>query len=197
MVKNNQVKENKQKWQNWPSTCHESPFASFLFHQLKKLPSPNMHIWCCFCLSVPCISLMLLLLLLSGAVSTTAFTLMMRCSQRASPHCRASHYSLLATAEVLGKLTFSVFVGAITDVVGYSTAFGLFLILSIIVLPLFRLAPLSLEGGSDCTVSTSNKNCWCMVCCVCSLFWSSDVEIIMNVCVCLCVCVCACVLIDV
>ena len=109
-------------------------------------------------LSVPCISLMLVLLLVSGAVSTTAFTLMMQCSQLASPHCRASHYSLLATAEVLGKLMFSVFVGSITDAVGYSAAFGLFLTLSIIVLPLFRLAPLSVMGGPQCTDSTSNKN---------------------------------------
>ena len=126
----------------------------------RKTPS-YLPTYLLFFLSVPCISLMLLLLLLSGAVSTAAFTLMMQCSQRASPHCRASHYSLLATAEVLGKLMFSVFVGAVTDAVGYPMAFGLFLTLSIIVLPLFTQAPLSLARRPDCKVetTTSNKNC--------------------------------------
>ncbi|XP_076464989.1 major facilitator superfamily domain-containing protein 3-like isoform X2 [Babylonia areolata] len=112
--------------------------------------------------TVSCITLMQILMVVSGAVSTAAFTLMMQCSQHASPHCRASHYSLLATAEVLGKLLFSVFVGVITDWLGYSLAFGLFLTLSLIVLPLFHYAPNSLSvsvaslqrEGNGC-----NKNC--------------------------------------
>ncbi|XP_070176914.1 major facilitator superfamily domain-containing protein 3-like [Littorina saxatilis] len=108
--------------------------------------------------TVPCIFLMLVLLVVSGAVSTAAFTLMMQCSQRASPQCRASHYSLLATAEVLGKLMFSVFVGAITDAVGYTVAFGLFLTLSVIVLPLFRYAPPSLMKVSKPNLNGCNKN---------------------------------------
>ncbi|KAL8624875.1 hypothetical protein ACOMHN_016171 [Nucella lapillus] len=109
--------------------------------------------------TAPCVTLMLLLLLVSGAVSTAAFTLMMQCSQRADAHCRASHYSLLATAEVLGKLVFSIFVGALTDFLGYSLAFGLFLSLSLIVLPLFWYAPKSLVGVSCSEGGERGKNC--------------------------------------
>lgn len=101
------------------------------------------------CFSDLCIILMLLLLVVSGSISTAAFTLMMQCSRRAKATCQASHYSLLATAEVLGKLLFSVFVGALTDAVGYPWAFGLFTLLSIIVLPLFSYTPHCLLNHSS------------------------------------------------
>lgn len=101
---------------------------------------------------------MLLLLIVSGAISTAAFTLMMHCSQQANQKCQASHYSLLATAEVLGKLLFSVFVGAITDMVGYAWAFGLFITLSVAVLPLFSYAPHCLGSRSESAENNLNKN---------------------------------------
>lgn len=43
---------------------------------------------------------------------------------------QATHYSFLATLEVLGKLTFSAVAGGVVDCVGFQVAFLLFLTLS-------------------------------------------------------------------
>lgn len=51
-----------------------------------------------------------------------------------SPHpsslLQATHYSFLATLEVLGKLTFSALAGGVVDWFGFQVAFLLFLTLS-------------------------------------------------------------------
>lgn len=43
---------------------------------------------------------------------------------------QATHYSFLATLEVLGKLTFSTVAGGVVDWLGFQVAFLLFLTLS-------------------------------------------------------------------
>ncbi|XP_071101577.1 major facilitator superfamily domain-containing protein 3-like [Haliotis cracherodii] len=87
------------------------------------------------------IGLMLIMLLISGYITTATFTLMMECSQRAPASVQASHYTTLATLEVLGKLTFSVVTGWITDMTSYSIVFVLFTCLSAVIIPVFRYAP--------------------------------------------------------
>ena len=84
---------------------------------------------------------MCFMLLGSGIITTTTFTLMMFCSQRAPDKIQASHYTTLATLEVLGKLTFSVMIGSLTDAVGYLLVFLLFIILSVLVLPVLTRRP--------------------------------------------------------
>ena len=85
--------------------------------------------------------IMCLMLLGSGIITTTTFTLMMYCSQRASAKIQASHYTTLATIEVLGKLSFSVMIGSLTDIIGYIPVFLLFIILSLVVLPVLTKCP--------------------------------------------------------
>lgn len=81
------------------------------------------------------------MLLISGTVTTALFTLMMQCSQRAPPTVQATHYTVLATLEVMGKLTFSVLLGPFTEVLGYQFIFVVFIVLTISVLFLFRDFP--------------------------------------------------------
>lgn len=68
-------------------------------------------------------------LFLSGLLTTITFTLMMEVSLGAPLQIQASHYSLLATFEVLGKLIFQPIISIFTDFFGYSLAFVLFVIL--------------------------------------------------------------------
>ncbi|XP_032465573.1 major facilitator superfamily domain-containing protein 3 isoform X5 [Phocoena sinus] len=68
---------------------------------------------------------------LGGLVTTTTFTLMMRCSQLApSALQQATHYSLLATLELLGKLLMGTLAGALADSLGPRLCFSVFLALS-------------------------------------------------------------------
>ncbi|XP_061294232.1 major facilitator superfamily domain-containing protein 3 isoform X1 [Bos javanicus] len=68
--------------------------------------------------------------LLGGLVTTTTFTMMMRCSQLAPSALQATHYSLLATLELLGKLLVGTLAGALADSLGPRLCFSLFLALS-------------------------------------------------------------------
>ncbi|XP_052812189.1 major facilitator superfamily domain-containing protein 3-like [Mya arenaria] len=101
--------------------------------------------------------LMCTMLLGSGVVTTTTFTLMMYCSQRSPSAIQASHYTTMATAEVLGKLTFSVLIGSFADTFGYSLAFLLFVILAVLVLPVLMNCPLSLREMLNNTGNKSNR----------------------------------------
>ncbi|GFW25114.1 major facilitator superfamily domain-containing protein 3 [Trichonephila clavipes] len=56
----------------------------------------------------------------AGLVTTAIFTLMMSCSLKAPPSLQATHYSVLASVEVAGKLIFSSFAGALIDAMGIS-----------------------------------------------------------------------------
>lgn len=92
----------------------------------------------CFVLAI--IS-MCLMLLVSGIVTTATFTLMMQCSKRAPSHVQASHYTTLATLEVVGKLLFSVSLGSVTDAIGYENVFILFLVLTTLVISFLQSCP--------------------------------------------------------
>ncbi|TFJ97028.1 sphingomyelin phosphodiesterase 2 [Platysternon megacephalum] len=67
---------------------------------------------------------------IGGLITTLAFSTMMQCTQRADGSIQATHYSFLATLEVLGKLAFSTFVGSIVDWLGFASSFCCFLFLS-------------------------------------------------------------------
>lgn len=104
----------------------------------------------CYVISI---ASMLTMLLISGTVTTATFTMMMQCSQLAPDRIQATHYTVLATLEVLGKLTFSVATGPITDFVGYRYVYFLFMALTAVLLPLFKCCPSSLEEKVN-----TNKN---------------------------------------
>jgi len=78
---------------------------------------------------------LLLLTLLSGIVTTATFTLMMHCSRQAPPGVQATHYTLLATTEVVGKLAFTSVCGWLADLAGYQFLFLVFAVLSAVILP--------------------------------------------------------------
>ncbi|XP_053655070.1 major facilitator superfamily domain-containing protein 3 isoform X3 [Cherax quadricarinatus] len=65
----------------------------------------------------------------SGIISTASFTLMMRVSRECTTETQASHYSVLASVEIAGKLLFATAAGFIIDSVGMSWTFTLFIIL--------------------------------------------------------------------
>ncbi|KAF4113403.1 major facilitator superfamily domain-containing protein 3 isoform X1 [Onychostoma macrolepis] len=67
---------------------------------------------------------------IAGLITTLTFTTMMNCTQRAEESIQATHYSFLATMEVLGKLSFSALAGGMVDTVGFPIAFILFLFLT-------------------------------------------------------------------
>lgn len=73
-------------------------------------------------------------LVVSGAITTNVLTLMMECTRsEVVEGARATHYTILSTAEVLGKLLFSSLgAAALTDVLGYSFAYLIFLALTIL-----------------------------------------------------------------
>ncbi|XP_072855750.2 major facilitator superfamily domain-containing protein 3 isoform X3 [Pogona vitticeps] len=66
----------------------------------------------------------------AGLITTLTFSMMMHCSQKARESIQATHYSFLATLEVLGKLVFSTLAGSLVDGLGFVSAFGIFLSLS-------------------------------------------------------------------
>ncbi|XP_032704100.1 major facilitator superfamily domain-containing protein 3 isoform X1 [Lontra canadensis] len=82
--------------------------------------------------------------LLGGLVTTTTFTLMMRCSQLAPRALQATHYGLLATLELLGKLFLGTLAGALADSLGLPLCFAFFLALSGMPVLYLSLAPGSL-----------------------------------------------------
>lgn len=112
---------------------------------------------------------------LGGLVTTATFTLMMRCSQLAPsalqvrggagtpgaaglgfqqvltcmlPPPQATHYSLLATLELLGKLMLSALAGALADSLGLPLCFSLFLALSATPIMYLGLAPNTLASSA-------------------------------------------------
>ncbi|XP_061464221.1 major facilitator superfamily domain-containing protein 3 [Rhineura floridana] len=67
---------------------------------------------------------------IAGLITTMTFSMMMHCTQKAKESIQATHYSLLATLEILGKLVLSSLAGSIVDWLGFTWAFGIFLALS-------------------------------------------------------------------
>ena len=87
---------------------------------------------------------------LSGGIITTAtFTLMMLSSQNSSPGTKASHSALLATVEVLGKLSMISSSGFLVDVVGYPCFFGFCLFLALLFIPVLRNGKFSASKRSQ------------------------------------------------
>lgn len=84
---------------------------------------------------------MMLLLLLSGMVTTTTFTFMMQCSRLAPPSMQATHYTMLATLEVFGKLIFMTLAGWLVDRLGYPVMFLAFCGLTFLPFLWFRQCP--------------------------------------------------------
>lgn len=108
----------------------------------------------CFVLAIVSMCLMLLV---SGIVTTATFTLMMQCSKRAPSHVQASHYTTLATLEVVGKLLFSVSLGSVTDAIGYENVFILFLVLTTLVISFLQSCPEELIHHKE-EVSVKDKS---------------------------------------
>ncbi|XP_063777122.1 major facilitator superfamily domain-containing protein 3 [Pseudophryne corroboree] len=78
---------------------------------------------------------------LAGIITTVTFTLMMHCTRQAEQGIQATHYSLLSSLEVLGKVCFAAVSGILVDSLGVSPTFCLFIFLSF--LPLLHLQRLS------------------------------------------------------
>ena len=90
-----------------------------------------------------------LLLLLSGAITTVTFAWMMYCSQLAPSRRQASHYTSLATCEVLGKLIFvSLTSGWLVEQLGYAAVHLVYVVLAAAMLRCFRHVPVSI-GHKD------------------------------------------------
>ena len=79
--------------------------------------------------------------LCAGLMTTACFTAMMTLSQSAAPRVQTSHYSLLSTMEVLGKLMFASVAGALIDLAGLESVFIVFVILAVATVPLLLRMP--------------------------------------------------------
>lgn len=106
------------------------------------------------------VMVMTLLLFGSGVVTTTTFTLMMYCSQLSPLEIQASHYTTIATVEVLGKLVFSSLIGQFVDMFGYPLTFSLCTLLGLIVIPVLYKCPqtlLHMNGEAACNRNKKDK----------------------------------------
>lgn len=128
-----------------------------IVHSNQSFPPSNIT-WFLYSPVLAIIS-MCLMLLVSGIVTTATFTLMMQCSKRAPSHIQASHYTTLATLEVVGKLLFSVSLGSVTDAIGYENVFILFLVLTTLVISFLQSCPQELTHHQE-EVSVKNKSEW-------------------------------------
>lgn len=98
---------------------------------------------------------LLVLLLLSGIITTVTFTFMMQCSRSANADIQATHYTTLATVEVLGKLSFTAACGWLADIFGYRFLFLSFATLSVTVLPLLKACPEEIVSSEPGCYSTA------------------------------------------
>ncbi|XP_076303982.1 major facilitator superfamily domain-containing protein 3-like [Tachypleus tridentatus] len=67
----------------------------------------------------------------AGIATAAAFTIMMICSQGALQVVQATHYTILASLEVAGKLVFSSLSGMLIDTFGLSAIYFVFVLLSL------------------------------------------------------------------
>lgn len=77
--------------------------------------------------------------LIGGTITTATFTLVMLSAQNSSQGTKASHSAVLATAEVLGKLSMISLSGILVDLVGYQCYFGLCLFLALLAVPVLKV----------------------------------------------------------
>lgn len=78
-----------------------------------------------------------------GALTTAMFAFMM---SRVDKRIGATHFTLLATLEVIGKMPSSLASGALADSVGLAAAFGIAALLSLLYLPLLLLPGIRGKG---------------------------------------------------
>lgn len=83
----------------------------------------------------------------SGVISTVTFTFMMMKSRECSQESQASHYSVLASIEVAGKLIFASIAGFVIDNFGILWSFSLFAFLCILPLIVIYAAPCHLYSS--------------------------------------------------
>ncbi|TNN14316.1 Major facilitator superfamily domain-containing protein isoform 1 [Schistosoma japonicum] len=105
--------------------CLQSPVTLIAFESVWiRIPNVSFWIGCLF---------MNGLLFVSGAITTIMFTLMMHCTRsETSKEYQATHYCILSSAELLGKLIFGTIAAYFTDVFGYGVAYLCFLLLSLL-----------------------------------------------------------------
>jgi len=77
----------------------------------------------------------------AGMLTTACFTAMMSLSQAAPEDIQSSHYSFLATMEVLGKLIFATISGSLIDSFGVDSVYLLFAFFSVLTVPLVWAMP--------------------------------------------------------
>lgn len=77
----------------------------------------------------------------AGVITTATFTLMMRLSQRAPERVKGTHYTTLATFEVLGKLAFASVAGGLIDHFGLEIMFVVFVTMAVLCVPLAVYIP--------------------------------------------------------
>ena len=77
----------------------------------------------------------------AGVLTTAVFTLMMRLSQTAPEAIKGTHYTTLATFEVLGKLAFAAISGYLIDTFGLEALYLLFVILAFMTVPFVMSVP--------------------------------------------------------
>ncbi len=85
--------------------------------------------------------------LASGVLTTAMFAFMMSCVDR---RIGASHYTLLASVEVIGKMT-GAFSGVLADRIGYGGLFVGGTVVSLALTPLLRPALLAMRGAQEGT----------------------------------------------
>ena len=77
----------------------------------------------------------------AGVITTAVFTLMMRLSQAAPEASKGTHYTTLATFEVLGKLAFAAISGYLIDTFGLEALYLLFVVFAFLTVPFILSAP--------------------------------------------------------
>merc|ERR1712037_349284 len=88
----------------------------------------------------------------AGILTTACFTTMMQLSRSAVDHLQASHYSLLSTMEVAGKLAFASVSGIIIDTFGLQVVLLLLLLLALLTPPLVPE-----QSGTQTTISEQKR----------------------------------------
>ncbi|TPP67643.1 MFS transporter PAT family beta-lactamase induction signal transducer ampG [Fasciola gigantica] len=115
----------------------QSPLVFIANHQFGAT-NPDL----CFALGVLCMNVTLFV---SGAITTVMFTLMMQCTRvESDTRTQATHYTILSTAELLGKLSFGLVAAPLTDWIGYASANVFFLTLSALPVWFIRIARMRL-----------------------------------------------------
>ena len=90
-----------------------------------------------------------LTLFCAGVITTATFTLMMRLSQReAPPDIQGTHYTTLATFEVLGKLAFASVAGGFIDFFGLDIMYIVFVALAVLCVPFAHFMPEIIKNGN-------------------------------------------------